>query len=99
MNKRVPLGVIGVILNHVPMLLQMYSDSALKTGNAVILRGGSDAINSIRVIAKILRECMGECGIDMNALQLIDDTDRRYVNELMHLNEYVDVLIPRGGQA
>lgn len=97
MNKRVPLGVIGVIFESRPNVTADVFGLCFKTGNAVILRGGSDAINSIRVIAKILRECIGECGIDMNALQLIDDTDRRYVNELMHLNEYVDVLIPRGG--
>lgn len=75
----------------------MLSDSHLSSGNAVILRGGSDSIESNLKLCQIIRDTIKEHDFDENSISLISDTDRKYVDELMHMNEYVDLLIPRGG--
>lgn len=97
MEKRVPIGVIGIIYESRPNVTADAFGLCFKTGNAVILRGGSDAINSNIAIADTLRAAVTECGIGGDAIQLVTDTSRETVRELMRLNGYIDVLIPRGG--
>lgn len=97
-RKRVPLGVIAVIYESRPNVTLDTFGLCFKTGNAVILKGGSDAINSNIAIASVIRKALRKCGIDENAIQLIDSTDRECVKELLTMNEYVDVVIPRGGK-
>ena len=96
-QKRVPIGVIGIIYESRPNVTLDAFALCFKAGNAVILKGGSDAINSNIAIVKIIRGTLMECGINPDAIQLIDSTDRAVTTEFMHLNSYVDVLIPRGG--
>ena len=96
-QKRVPLGVIGIIYEARPNVTADAFGLCFKTGNAVILKGGSDALNSIRAIVECLRETLKGSSISEDAVQLIDDTSRETTKELMRLKEYVDVLIPRGG--
>ncbi|MBQ5777451.1 MAG: glutamate-5-semialdehyde dehydrogenase [Oscillospiraceae bacterium] len=96
-EKRVPIGVIGIIYESRPNVTADAFALCFKTGNAVILRGGSDAISSNIAIADTLRDALSECGISADAIQLVTDTSRETARELMRLNEYVDVLIPRGG--
>ena len=93
---RVPLGVIGIIYEARPNVTADAFGLCFKTGNAVILKGGSDAIHSNTVIVKVLREAVEELGIPGDVLQLIEDTDRAVTVEFMKLKEYIDVLIPRG---
>lgn len=95
-KKRVALGVIGIIYEARPNVTSDAFGIAFKAGNAVILRGGSNAISSNRAIAAALREGLMAEGITEDALQLIEDTSRESARELMHMNGYVDVLIPRG---
>ena len=97
-RKRVPFGVIAVIYESRPNVTLDTFGLCFKTGNAVILKGGSDAINSNIAIASVIRKALRKCGIDENAIQLIDSTDRECVKELLTMNEYVDVVIPRGGK-
>ena len=94
---RVPLGVIGIIYESRPNVTADAFGLCFKTGNAVILKGGTDALNSNRAITDIIREALKECGINPDAIQLIDSTDRTVTGQFMRLNQYVDVLIPRGG--
>jgi glutamate-5-semialdehyde dehydrogenase len=94
---RVPLGVIGVIYESRPNVTADAFGLCFKAGNAVILKGGSDALNSNRAITQALRETLANCLNIPDALQLIESTDRAVINELMRLNRYVNVLIPRGG--
>ena len=96
-EKRVPIGVIGIIYESRPNVTADAFGLCFKTGNAVILRGGSDAINSNIAISDCLREALGNCGVTKDAIQLVTDTSRETVRELMRLNGYIDVLIPRGG--
>lgn len=96
-KRRVPLGVIGIIYESRPNVTADAFGLCFKTGNAVILKGGSDAIHSNIAITGVLREALRQCGITEDAVQLIEDTDRSVTAELMKLNRYVDVLIPRGG--
>ena len=96
-QRRVPLGVIGIIYESRPNVTADAAGLCLKTGNAVILRGGSEAIKSNKAIVKVLSQASYEAGIPEGAIQLIEDTDRASARELMRLNELVDVLIPRGG--
>lgn len=93
---RVPMGVIGIIYEARPNVTADAFGLCFKTGNAVILKGGSDAIHSNKVIVKVLREAVEELGIPGDVLQLIEDTDRAVTVEFMKLKEYIDVLIPRG---
>ena len=93
---RVPLGVVGIIYEARPNVTADAFGLCFKTGNAVILKGGSDAINSNKAIVGVLREALKENHIPENVLQLIEDTDRAVTTEFMKLKQYVDVLIPRG---
>lgn len=93
---RVPLGVIGIIYEARPNVTADAFGLCFKTGNAVILKGGSDAIHSNTAIVRVLRESMEEQGISGDVLQLIEDTDRAVTVEFMKLKDYIDVLIPRG---
>ena len=94
---RVPLGVIGIIYESRPNVTADAFGLCFKTGNAVILKGGSDALASNSAITQIIRESLGAQGICMDAVQLIASTDRAVTAEFMKMNRYVDVLIPRGG--
>ncbi len=96
-QKVVPLGVIGIIYESRPNVTADAFGLCFKTGNAVILRGGSDAIHSNQKIVKALRNGLKMAGCNENALQLIEDTSREVAREFMKMNGYVDVLIPRGG--
>ena len=96
-KRRVPMGVIGIIYESRPNVTADAFGLCFKTGNAVILKGGSDAIHSNIAIVKVLRSALKDSGIVEDALQLIEDTDRTVTSEFMKLNAYVDVLIPRGG--
>ena len=93
----VPLGVIGMIYEARPNVTADAAALCLKSGNAVMLRGSGDAIQSNLKIASVLAKAAEEAGIPAGAIQLIEDTSRETVNEMMKLNEYLDVLIPRGG--
>jgi glutamate-5-semialdehyde dehydrogenase len=94
---RVPLGVIGIIYESRPNVTVDAAALCIKTGNAVILKGGSESINSNIAITDILIKAAVKAGLPEGCIQLIDTTDREAVNVLMTMNEYVDVLIPRGG--
>lgn len=96
-KRRVPLGVIGIIYESRPNVTADAFGLCFKTGNVVILKGGSDAIHSNIAIVKVLKEALIECGITEDAIQLIEETDRAVTADFMKMNEYVDVLIPRGG--
>lgn len=96
-KRRVPLGVIGIIYESRPNVTADAFGLCFKTSNAVILKGGSDAIHSNIAIVKVLRASLAESGITENAIQLIEATDRTVAAAFMKLNEFVDVLIPRGG--
>ncbi|GAA6294279.1 glutamate-5-semialdehyde dehydrogenase [Enterocloster asparagiformis] len=96
-QKRVPLGVIGMIYEARPNVTADAFGLCFKSGNAVILKGGSDAIRSNQAIVRCLREGLIHAGLPADAVQLVEDTNRDTTRELMRLNQYVDVLIPRGG--
>ncbi len=97
-KQRVPLGVIGIIYEARPNVTVDAAALCLKAGNAVILRGGSDAINSNKALVKVISEAACKAGIPEGAIELIETTDRSAVNELLKLNRYINVLIPRGGK-
>ena len=96
-KKRVPMGVIGIIYEARPNVTSDAAGLCFKSGNAVILRGGSEAINSNKAIAEALREGLKSVGLVEDAVQLVEDTSREVATEMMKLNDYIDVLIPRGG--
>lgn len=96
-QKRVPIGVIGIIYEARPNVTCDAAGLCLKSGNAVILRGGKEAINSNIAIIKALRQGLKEANITEDAVQLVEDTSREVATEMMKLNDYIDVLIPRGG--
>ena len=96
-KKRVPLGVIAMIYESRPNVTSDAFGLCFKSGNAVILKGGSDALRSNQAIVKCLREGLSRAGLPEDGVQLVEDTSRDTTRELMRLNEYVDVLIPRGG--
>lgn len=96
-KKRVPMGVIGIIYESRPNVTADAFALCFKTGNAVILKGGSDAITSNTAITNIIRLALRDCNVPEDAILLIQTSDREYVKEFMRMNEYVDVLIPRGG--
>lgn len=93
---RVPMGVIGIIYEARPNVTADAFALTFKAGNAVVLKGGSDAIDSNIKIANVMRAALSECGINPDAIQLIEDTDRAVTTKFMQMNEYIDVLIPRG---
>ena len=94
---RVPLGVIGIIYESRPNVTVDATGLCLKAGNAVLLRGGSEAIHSNIAIMKVIAEAAYKAGIPVGALELIETTDRQAVNAMLKLNRYLDVIIPRGG--
>ncbi|GAD16809.1 glutamate-5-semialdehyde dehydrogenase [Lentilactobacillus otakiensis] len=96
-KKRVPLGVIAMIFEARPNVTVDASALTFKSGNAVILRGGKEALNSNLALAQVLRDVLKTHGLDENSIQILHDTSHETANDLMHLNKYVDVLIPRGG--
>ncbi len=96
-QKRVPLGVVGIIYEARPNVTADAFGLCFKTGNAVILKGGKDAIHSNTAIVRLIQKAVEECGIPGTAIQLIEDTSRETTKAFMKLNRYVDVLIPRGG--
>ena len=96
-QKRVPMGVIGIIYESRPNVTVDAFALTFKTGNAVILRGGSDCINSNIALVKVIKEALRESGVTEDAINLIDNTDREIAKQFMRLNKYVDLLIPRGG--
>ncbi|MBN1830110.1 MAG: glutamate-5-semialdehyde dehydrogenase [Deltaproteobacteria bacterium] len=97
-KQTIPLGVIGIIYESRPNVTVDAAGLCLKSGNAVILRGGSEALNSNRAIAAILAVVLRDCAIPEAAIQLIPTADREAVNELLLLDEYIDLIIPRGGE-
>ena len=97
-QMRVPLGVVGIIYESRPNVTADAAGLCIKSGNAVILRGGSEAINSNRAIAECIRAGLQAAGLPENAVQVVGTTDRAAVGELLALDEFVDVIIPRGGK-
>ena len=96
-KQRVPLGVIGIIYEARPNVTSDAAGLCLKSGNVVILRGGSEAINSNIAVVKALSEGIKEAGLPAECVQLVEDTSREVASQMMRLNDYIDVLIPRGG--
>lgn len=96
-KKIVPLGVIGIIYESRPNVTADAFSLTFKTGNAVILRGGSDAIFSNTAITKVIQDTLASCKMNPNAIQLVTDTSRETATKMMKMNGYIDVLIPRGG--
>jgi len=96
-QMRVPLGVVGIIYESRPDVTSDASGICIKSGNAVILRGGSDAINSNIAIGDVLRDALANTAVPVDAVQVIKSTDRKVAEEFMRMRKYVDVLIPRGG--
>ncbi|MGD9130488.1 MAG: glutamate-5-semialdehyde dehydrogenase [Candidatus Bathyarchaeota archaeon] len=94
---RVPLGVIGIIYESRPNVTSEASGLCVKSGNAIILRGGSDAINSNMAIGNALRVALEETGLNKDIIQVVPVTERKYAEQLMQMRDYIDVLIPRGG--
>ena len=96
-RRRVPLGVIGVIYESRPNVTVDISALCLKSGNAVILRGGSEAFHSNTVLAGVIRAAILDAGISKDAVQIVGSTDRKFVSEMLKMDEFIDLLIPRGG--
>jgi glutamate-5-semialdehyde dehydrogenase len=94
---RVPMGVVGVIYESRPNVTVDSAGICIKSGNAVILRGGSDALNSNLAIGEVLREALLSTNVPVDAIQVIPSPDRKVAEELMGMREYIDVLVPRGG--
>ena len=97
-KKRVPLGVLGIIYESRPNVTVDSAGLAIKSSNAVILRGSSNAINSNIYLSRLFNETGVKAGLPENSVQLIENTDRALVNEMVKMNKYIDVLIPRGGK-
>ncbi len=98
-KQRIPLGVLGVIYEARPNVTMDVAGLAIKTGNAAILRGGSETINSNRILVSVIQSALLENGLPPEVIQFVDDPDRARVYELLQLHEYVDMIIPRGGAA
>ena len=98
LQRRVPLGVIGIIFEARPNVTVDATGLTFKSGNAVILRGGKEAIRTNTALADILRAALEKEGLPADAVQLIEDTSHELAQEMMNLTDYIDVLIPRGGR-
>ena len=96
-QKKVPMGVIGIIYEARPNVTSDAFGLCLKAGSAVILRGGKEAINSNKAIIAVFKKAINKIGVDENIVQLIEDTSRETATAMMKMNGYIDVLIPRGG--
>src|SRR5690606_26405224 len=94
---RVPLGVVGIIYEARPNVTADAAALCLKSGNAALLRGSSEALESNKAIAAAIQDALEQSGLPREAVQLIEDTDRSAAQEMMRLNGLIDVLIPRGG--
>lgn len=97
-KTRVPMGVIGIIFESRPNVTVDAATLCIKSGNAAILRGGKEAINSNKILMDIMRKSVEECGLPKDIIQLVEDTSRESSNQMMKANGYIDVLIPRGGK-
>jgi glutamate-5-semialdehyde dehydrogenase len=97
-RMRVPLGVIGIIYESRPNVTADAAGLCLKSGNAAILRGGSEAVHSNQAIAACIRDGLQAAGLPVTAVQVIETTDRAAVGELVRMEKYVDVIVPRGGK-
>ncbi len=97
-RMRVPLGVIGIIYESRPNVTADVAGLTLKSGNAVILRGGSEALHSNQAIASCVHEGLAVTGLPLDAAQLVETTDRAAVGELLRMTDFVDVIVPRGGK-
>lgn len=97
-RQRIPLGVIGIVYESRPNVTADAAGLCLKSGNAVILRGGSEAIHSNCAIGEILQQVLGAMGLPQAALQVVTTSDRSAVTELLQLDEQIDLIIPRGGE-
>ncbi|MDQ6962085.1 MAG: glutamate-5-semialdehyde dehydrogenase [Mariprofundaceae bacterium] len=98
-KMRTPIGVIGMIYESRPNVTVDAAALCLKSGNAVILRGGSESIHSNRVLAACLRRALVDSGLAQDAVQLVDNTDRALVGDMLRASDYIDVIIPRGGRS
>jgi len=98
-RMRIPLGVILIIYEARPNVTVESASLCLKSGNAVILRGGSEAIHSNLALGKILSRCLEEAGLDANCIQVVETTEHKAIDELLKLDNYIDLVIPRGGEA
>lgn len=98
-RMRIPIGVIGIIYESRPNVTSDAAGLCLKSGNAVVLRGGSEAIHSNNAVAKILNKACVDAGVPEKAVQVIPTTDREAVLEMLKLEEYIDLIIPRGGES
>jgi glutamate-5-semialdehyde dehydrogenase len=98
-QMRVPLGVIGIIYESRPNVTIDAAALCLKSGNAVILRGGSEAIDSNTLLAQLIQEGLGAASLPMDAVQVVSTTDRAAVGEMIAMTEYIDVIVPRGGKS
>jgi glutamate-5-semialdehyde dehydrogenase len=98
-KRRVPLGIIGVIYESRPNVTVEIASLCLKTGNATILRGGSEALNSNKALVVCVKEAIGDAGLPSGAIQFIESTDRTVVNHMLNMREYIDLLIPRGSES
>jgi glutamate-5-semialdehyde dehydrogenase len=94
---RVPMGVVGVIYESRPNVTSDSAGICIKSGNAVILRGGSDALNSNVAIGEVLREALSGTNVPVDAIQIVNSPDRKVAEEMMGMRQYIDVLVPRGG--
>ncbi|MCC7449796.1 MAG: glutamate-5-semialdehyde dehydrogenase [Anaerolineae bacterium] len=97
-KRRTPLGVLGVIYEARPNVTVDVATLAFKTGNAAIMRGGSETLRSNTELVRVIRQALEGCDLPADSIQLIGSTDRRYVGELLKLHDYVDMIIPRGGE-
>lgn len=98
-RMRVPIGVIGIIYESRPNVTVDASALTLKSGNAVILRGGSEAINSNLALAKVMADAIASAGLPASSVQLVPTTDREAVGEMLKMDDRIDLIIPRGGEA
>ncbi len=98
-RKRVPLGVIGAMYESRPNVTIDISALCLKSGNAVVLRGGSEAFHSNLALFRLVRDAAERAGVPDGAVQFVDNTDRALVGEMLKMNEYIDLMIPRGGES
>jgi len=97
-KMRVPIGVIGIIYESRPNVTSDCASLCLKSGNAVILRGGKESINSNLAIHKVLQDALSKTGLPLDSINMIESTDRKAVSYLLQLDKYIDLIIPRGGE-
>jgi len=98
-QMRVPLGVIGIIYESRPNVTIDAAALCLKSGNATILRGGSEAIDSNTALAKLIQESLQAASLPSDAVQVVETTDRAAVGAMITMNQYIDVIVPRGGKS